>query len=270
MPDLSTHQSFTCVKALLIGDSGAGKTGALASLAKKFELFILDFDNGLDILTDPKILDPALRPRIHFHTLTDDIKTNSQGIAVPKGTPKAYLKSLDLLNDWKDGDKSYGPVTSWGPDRVLVLDSLTMQGNSCMRYVLHINGRDGERPTLPLWGDAIGRQESLLQILYSDSIKCHVLVIAHVTFIGDAENDEEVHGFPSALGSKLPPKVGRYFNTVMMAVNRGTGNTVARKIRTRSEGKTELKISAPSKVPMELPLDTGLLTVFEALTTKAS
>lgn len=268
MPDLSSHQSLSTVKLLLIGDSGSGKTGALASLASKYELFILDFDNGLDILLDPSILDPSLRPRIHFQTLTDSLKTNSQGITVPRGTPKAYLQSLDLLNSWKDGDKSYGPVTEWGPDRILVLDSLTFQGNACMRYVMHINGRDGERPTLPLWGDAIARQESLLQILFSDAIKCHVIVIAHVTFIGDADNDEEVHGFPSALGSKLPPKVGRYFNTTAMVVNRGTGMTAKRVIRTRSEGKTELKVSAPSKVPAELPISDGLLKLFEALTSK--
>lgn len=268
MPDLTAHPALERVKMLLIGDSGSGKTGALASLAKKYELFILDFDAGLDILLDPKILSPDLRPRVHFHTLTDSLKTNSQGITIPKGTPKAYLQSLDLLNNWKDGEKSYGPVTEWKDDRVLVLDSLTFQGNACMRYVMHINGRDGERPTLPLWGDAIARQESLLQILFSDAIKCHVIVIAHVTFIGDADNEEEVHGYPSALGSKLPPKVGRYFNTTCMVVNRGTGLTTKRVIRTRSEGKTELKVAAPSKVPAELPIETGLLDLFQALTSK--
>ena len=59
MPALGQHQSSDIVKMLFIGPSGAGKTGALASLASAgYNLRILDMDNGLDVLAnvlnDPK------------------------------------------------------------------------------------------------------------------------------------------------------------------------------------------------------------------------
>ena len=51
MPSLSAHQSNDYVKLLLCGDSGSGKSGALASLVGAgYKLRILDMDNGLDSL----------------------------------------------------------------------------------------------------------------------------------------------------------------------------------------------------------------------------
>ena len=51
MPSLANHQSNEFTKLLIEGDSGSGKTGALASLVKAgYKLRILDMDNGLDAL----------------------------------------------------------------------------------------------------------------------------------------------------------------------------------------------------------------------------
>ena len=51
MPKGSQHSSASLTKMLLIGESGSGKSGALASLAAAdYKLRILDFDNGLDFL----------------------------------------------------------------------------------------------------------------------------------------------------------------------------------------------------------------------------
>ena len=58
---LETHTSATIVKMLLLGRSGAGKTGHLGTLAKAgYRIFLADFDSGLDILLDPKVLDLSL------------------------------------------------------------------------------------------------------------------------------------------------------------------------------------------------------------------
>ena len=58
MPPIGSHQSTNSTKLMLLGESGAGKSGALASLVTAgYKLRILDFDNGLDTLknylTDP-------------------------------------------------------------------------------------------------------------------------------------------------------------------------------------------------------------------------
>jgi len=67
MPKLGDHQSKSTTKMLFVGDSGAGKTGALASLAAAgYHLHIMDLDNGLDVLNnyyDPKLKE-AQRPPI--------------------------------------------------------------------------------------------------------------------------------------------------------------------------------------------------------------
>lgn len=274
------------IKMLLIGDSGSGKTSALGSLAKAgYDLFILDFDNGLDVLRDPDIVPRDCRKHIHYVTLTDPMKMGPGGKVIPRGTPSAWADALGLLTNWrtKDGkyakagtepDEDFGPISEWGPDRVLVLDSFTFLGNAIMRHVAALNNKLGERPTLPMWGDAGAAQETLLQMLYDASIKCHVIITAHISYIGTKNKDdkgqiieEDLHGYPSALGRALPPKVGRYFNTVVRAVTRGTGQAAKRKLRTRSEQQVDLKVPI-SAIPVELPLEDGLATIFAKIQEK--
>lgn len=272
MPSLDTHPSFSNVKLLYIGASGSGKTGSLASLAAKYQLFIQDYDNGLDVLLDPKILPPEQRKNVHYVTLTDKLEDDGNGIAIAKD-PKAFSRGLQLLSRWKDGTEDFGPISTWGPDRILVIDSITFQGKATMRYVQHINGKTGKRPSQPIWGDAIDRQEGLLQLLYADNIKCHVIITAHIREIDlnekKADPDDEgyipdVQAFPSFLGRQLPGNAGRYFNSMIAATVMGT----KRVIRTRTLGNLALKISTPSKVPSELPLETGMLELFNKLLTK--
>jgi hypothetical protein len=105
--------------------------------------------------------------------------------------------------------------------------------------------------------------EDLLALLYSDSIKCNVIVISHITFV---ERDDGLNkGYPSALGNKLPPKVGRYFNSILLAKSVGQGTAAKRIIRTSSEGFVELKHPVPGSLALELPVESGLATFFEAV-----
>lgn len=267
MGTLEDHSSFTTAKVLYIGESGSGKTGSLASLASQYQLFILDFDNGLDILTDPGILKPEFRKNVRYETLTD--KLHELGGKIICDNPTAWSRAISLVGRWKDRDHDFGPVTSWRPDRILVIDSATLMGPATLRYSMSVN-RKTER-TLQMWGDAISRNEDFLAWLYSDAVKCHVIVTAHIRTIDLMEHDEEIydiHGFPSFLGKQLPRHAGRYFNTTIMAVSRGSGAGVKRLIRTRTEGVIDLKVAAPSIVPKELPLETGMLDLFNILTSK--
>lgn len=53
MASIKEHTSADVTKLLLVGDSGSGKTAALASLANAGKnLRILDYDDGLSILPD--------------------------------------------------------------------------------------------------------------------------------------------------------------------------------------------------------------------------
>lgn len=262
MPTLSHHQSFETTKMLFVGDSGSGKTGALASLVKAgYELVIADMDNGLDILRS--LLTNEELERVHFQTFTDQLKS-IEGKVVPKGNPTAWPELLKNLDNWKDEDETLGPISDWEHPRVFVLDSMTLAGLAALRWQLHMNGRSGQQPWQSDWGEAMDKLEKMLQLLYSDAVRCHVIVTSHVTYL-ESEEGQMTRGLPMALGSKLPPKVPRYFNTVVLARTQGSGSAAKHKIFTRSQGIVELKNAAPGKMPPDLPLETGLATIFKTL-----
>jgi len=119
MPSLKDHQSNEYTKCLLIGDSKAGKTGALASLVKAgYSLRILDYDNGLDVLKQFVLRDcPERLGDIEFRTLRDKRRATAEGTVVD-GAPKAFIDGIKMLDRWKykDGDKEidYGASESYG------------------------------------------------------------------------------------------------------------------------------------------------------------
>ena len=270
MPKLGDHQSKTTTKMLFVGDSGAGKTGALASLAAAgYHLHIMDLDNGLDVLnnllTSPEgqycKLNPKCADNVDFVTITDQMK-NINGKLVPK-TATAWTRAVKLLMDWQDGDQKLGPITTWTSNDILVIDSLTMLSTAALNMVLSMNGRLGQRPHQSDWGDGQQLVESMLQMLYDEGVQCNVIVCCHITFLG--EEGGPLRGYPNTLGKALPPKVGRYFNTALMARTTGQGTSLRRKILTNTSGVIELKNTAPMRVLPEYPLETGLADYFKAV-----
>lgn len=274
MPKILQHQSAEVTKMLLIGDSGTGKTGALYSLAKAgYNLRILDLDNGADVLLNlARAGDAATADRIVFETVTEKMKTLN-GKPIVDGTPKQLATALNLLDHWKmpetktpEGEtlEAYdlGKLSAWTPQDILVLDSLTLLSAAAMRYVLSMNGRLNQAPQQGDWGQAMQLIEDLLALLYSTSIRCNVIVISHITYIGGDENSPG-RGYPNTLGQKLPPKVGRYFNSIVQAKVKGAGPAAKRVLITQPEGFIDLKNPAPLLMPRELPLEDGLARFFQ-------
>ena len=272
MPPITAHQSSTTTKLLLIGDSGGGKTGALASLAQAgYNLRIIDLDNGVDILknllTDPaspyKVKD--LASQVQYITVTDPmkkaaVKTADGNLAanatlVP-AVAKAWPKVISLLTDWTDGDIKLGSILTWTPQDILVIDSLSRLSDAAKNFILGMNGRLGQPPFQSDWGDAQRLVEGLLAMLYDEHVTCNVIVTAHITYIGN--DNEPVRGYPNSLGVKLPPKIATYFNSTLMC--RG-----GKKILTNTQGLVDLKNTNPYKVKKEYPIETGLAEYFAAV-----
>lgn len=265
MPSLSKHQSGQTTKMLLVGDSGAGKTGALASLAQAgFNLRILDLDNGLDVLAN--LLSGPNSPygkeaisRVSFQTLTDPMK-NVGGKLIPVKA-SVWQRTMVQLNNWKTETEEFGPISSWTSNEILVIDSLTFLSSAALNFVLSMNGRLGGAVQQSDWYQGQQLIESLLQMLYDEGVKCNVIVLCHIAYIG--EDNGPQRGYPNTLGKALPPKVGRYFNTILMAKTTGQGTALKRKIVTNVTGVIELKNSAPTKVKSEYPLESGLADYFK-------
>lgn len=264
MPSLRNHQSNQTTKLLFCGDSGAGKSGALASLAAAgYNLRIMDLDNGLDvlknILADPKSPYGAeALNRVSFETLTDPMH-NANGRLIPRRAT-VWQRAAKLLDNWKTESEDFGPITSWTTQEILVIDSLTYLSLAAMNFVLSLNARLGQQPQLQDWYAAQQLVESLLQMLYDEGVKCNVIVSSHVTYI-EGENGVS-RGYPNTLGKALPPKVGRYFNTILLARSSGVGQAQKRKILCNTSGMIELKNTAPTRVKAEYDLATGLAEYF--------
>lgn len=263
MPQLNSHPSAKLTKMLLIGDSGSGKTGSLASLAAAgYHLRIVDLDSGLDVLAN-LLRDGSRYPRealsnVSYRTITDRMR-NQGGKLVPSKA-EAWTNAIKTLENWKTDEEDYGSITTWGERDVLVIDSLTMLSNAAMNFVLMMNARLGQQPHQSDWYTGQGLIEGLLQMLYDEGVSCNVIVISHIAYI---ESDTGMsRGYPNTLGKALPPKVGRYFNSILLARTTGSGENQKRRILTNTSGVIELKNTAPSRVKSEYPLETGLADYF--------
>lgn len=284
MAPLKSHPSATKSNVLFIGDSGMGKTGALASLAiAGYNLRIMDFDNGVDILAN--ILKPDIPPynlspeasdaalgRIDYVTLTDKFK--SLGGRMFPESAKAWTKAVETLNNWP----GFGAVSSWTPKEILVLDSLTFAGRAATRFIMSLNGKLAAVPQWTDYGDAQKVLDTMLATLYSEHIKCSVLVLSHIREIGKkktieqngkavtVEEDGTRRGYAeTGTGAALSPTVGRYFNGMIQADIIGEGPYAKRVINTVPTGNIGLKNSAPGLVKPQYKLDTGLAEYFTAV-----
>ncbi len=254
------------IKAIIMSDSGGGKTGALASLAAAgYKLRILDSDAGTDILIN--LLNHPSSPYkpppggydVSVMRITEKMK-NKNGVMVP-ATANAWDKCMGKLEKWKDESEDLGTVTDWGEDTVLCIDTLSSLCNFAMNRVLALDSKLGQQPYQSHWGEAQRLVEAMLQTIYSGEIRCHVIMNCHLTYIGPRDENNKPtgidKGYPNTLGKALSPKVGRYFNHALM-IEGG-------KIYTKSRGLVELKSSAPLTVKPSYPLDFGLADYFKAV-----
>jgi hypothetical protein len=249
-------------RVLLLGASGGGKTGMLASLAVAgYNLRILDFDNGTEILFHLLKSNPEALDRVDVEKCLDTYKQGGDK-SVKWNTPTAFPHALKCLDNWP----GLGKPSEWGLDTILVLDSGTFMGEAVMRYVLSANGKHGTStdpkagPTEPNWGSAIGLQEDFIAMLCGDQLKCHVIVTFHLkpVPVGGVEKP-----MPSALGKKFPPNVATYFNHALLANVVGSGAAQQRMLVTKPTGMIDLKSAAPASVKPEYPIATGMADYFK-------
>lgn len=256
MATLDQHQASEFVKIFYLGNSGSGKTGSLVSLVPDYDLRIIDMDNGLDALTNlVREQCPERMSSVEFETIRDRYKASPVGpVIVPPA--RAFVKANNLLDKWSDGTKP----EEWGPNKILVIDSLTMLGKAAFEWAKGMNPtyRDSQ-----LWYK--GGQDALdnvIATLTSDIFKTNVIVISHVDM---REINGVEKGFISALGKALGPKLPLYVNTMLLAETSGSGSAVRRKIKTLPTAQIDLKNAAPMRVSAEYPLETGLAEIFKKL-----
>jgi hypothetical protein len=226
------------VNVLLEGPAGTGKTFSLGTLVDTgIETFGLFTESGLETLTgywtDRGLPVPAnlhwtmlKRKAAGFDALirgAESVNQSSYEALAKMNDPKRmehneFINLLKCLSNFPDDrtGKTYGPVDSWGPDKVIFIDSLSGMNSIVMSLVV------GNKPMKSMadWGLAQDQLEKLLRQL-TDGCKCHFVLISHV----EREVDQVFGGVKvtvSTLGKALSPKIPPMFSDVILSVREGT------------------------------------------------
>lgn len=258
MPKASEYKSSVIQKYLFIGNSGAGKTGALTCLVQAgYKLKIIDLDNGLDALINHVTeADASLLDNIEYVSYRDAIKMTRTGPAV-KGAPTAYANTLSALERWPEDESD---PAEWGPDCILVLDSLTNVGRAAFQWAraMNLSTKDPRQ----WYKTAQDLVEDLIANLTSDAFKTNVIVISHIEL---TETQAGMKGYASSIGKALGPKLPRFFNTLLLSETTGAGKNIKRQIKTVPTALVDVKNPAPMRLSDAYPIETGLADIFAKL-----
>lgn len=254
MPKLTTSDNSKITKLLLIGDSGTGKTGALASLVKAgYSLGVLDMDNKLQTGILPKLLTPEEMDRVSFMTFRDKKKWTPSGPVV-SGLATAFAGAMKAMDKWEDDSKP----AEWGPQKVFVLDSSTFLADAAFDWAVGMN------PTCKdprqWYHQAQQAFEAVISMVTDAAFHTNVIVIAHVTWT--ERQDGTTKGYPSAVGKALGPTIPAYFDNMLLVETSGAGDKARRTIKVAPTALVDVKTPGRFK-EATLPVETGLADFFK-------
>ncbi len=251
---LASHPAATIIKALVIGESGTGKSGMLASLAAAgYNLWVLDYDNGLDPIVEALKDNPAALQRVRYEPCRDEVVFRG-GVPTIKAPVHAYKDAGRILTEWG--------VHTFTASDVLILDTLSTFSEAAFNQALAAGGRLNQRPQQADYGWMADSVKLFIENLTSPDLHCHVIVNTHIRYLaGDDEAQTTTKGVPNAKGQEIPRTVARYFNTVLHTRTQGTGAATKRLISTRPQGVVEVKVPSP-RAKATYPIETGLADFF--------
>lgn len=248
MPALSTSTP-PFVKLLLMGNSGTGKTGALASLVKAgYRIHVLDYDNKIEGGILPQLLTTAELSRVDFLPLRDKMVATGSGATV-NGMPKAFADGMRALDKWEDGTNP----SNWGGDHILVVDTLTFMAEAAHLWGKALNPNSAKEPRAGFY-TAQDQVLAFLSLLTGPTFRTNVIVNAHISYQALIEGTTK--GFPTSIGVAIGPKIPGFFEHLGVIDQKKISFIPSSMI----DAKTPL-LSLTSALPRE----TGLATFFEAV-----
>lgn len=277
---------------MICGRPKQGKTGSLVALLNAgFEVGLLDFDGNKDPLLS--FTNPDKLCNLSVVTLQDKLSltkgaTQGKEYVQLSDEPTAIRRGFQALDNWTKADPSHdwGPVRTWGTNRVLVLDSLTSMGEAAFERVRFINQRNRGNTRDSDWGVAMDDQSNMLAKLMSSEFHCHVICMAHLKMIGpkiekfskdDSDDLQDIkiaiskanseviptRLYPSALGRALPQDILKRVPASVVADTIGDKRVLIAK--PQANVAADIGVPGPLKSAV-LPLETGLIDIMRAVT----
>lgn len=285
------------LRIMIGGWPKGGKTGAIAALLNVgYKVRVLDFEGNYDVLLN--YTKPAALANLDIATFQDKQMTDGSQAFDSDALPKdmAFAKALQQLKDWQTDDGkgnkvSLGPAYKWGNDTVVVVDSTTALGKASFQRARRLKNKrpgDNDPQTYDL---AVKEMDALLGWLWRKTNHFHVIVLVHWQMLGPdvpmsaKAEDEEIKDLKKQIATEraalLPTKLfpigitkasSRNIHSgvpVLLEAKRiVNGTKVKRVLITETDEEIDLAFPVPG-APKELPIETGLATIFELLGAKA-
>lgn len=263
---------MAAVKVIVCAESGAGKTGALASLAEAgYSLRMLDLDNNAGILRNylTKPNSPYVKRKADIAknltsvvSLSEPRVNRSGSMVIEKAVVWSRVSSL--LANWEDNEQKFGSITTWGEKDVLVVDTFTRLSTAAMNFQLAMNGTLNKKPTLYDYGDAQHLLQSFLEIINAPEVRCSVVLNCHIDKVDDPVTNVPTE-YPMSIGNKLAPKIATYFPELLRIAKVRKDGKIVHVFQTVATGTLGVKSSAPFDVRPEYPIESGLADYFAAV-----
>ena len=241
------------VKLLSLGASGSGKTCSLISLVEAgYDIRIIDLDKGTPpLLSLIRHQCPERIGQVDIEPVGDVLRGSSSGVDIVKAT--GYIQTLKLMTKWSDESVP----SEWGPNTVLVIDSLTRLGDYVFNYEKKLNPT--VREPRQWYNFAQQRLRQFFDMVASDDFRTNVIVMAHV---GLQETPNGEKQLPKSIGKALNPDIPSYFNNMIVTERKANGKRVINTVPTHD---LDLKNEKPFAFSGQLPIETGLAEIFTTL-----
>lgn len=260
---LSEYKSQAAKHVLVYGPPKSGKTGALAALAQKYTLHILDNEDSVKTLLNPQFVDPKLLENINLYRIPDKqtypmaIETT---LKVIKGGPcnichlhgkvscpqckEPALYSTINVNDFKvDRD-------------ILVLESYSQLAESAMNYIMRAEIAKDNWDAKAGW-DEYGKQGRILERIGStlQIAPFNVVVTSHEMMVEMEDGSKKI--VPIGGTSNVSKVFAKYFDEVVYC------EIVNKKHRLVSSTTAKTNVLAGSRSGTTLGEGDTLLKLFE-------
>lgn len=249
------------VKLLQMSDSGGGKTTSIAGVANEgFKTRVIDFDKNLRIIKS-YLKDLGLAKNIS----AIPVDPNDDDRVGHKSAGSVKLMKL-LREDWIDPDskENLGPISSWGTDTVLFVDTGSYMGRMFMRdALLRWKDKNGTYPYDPdsaanfdqtVYNLAQQKFNAVVKDLCAGSqVKCNVVFNMHIKYSEDKQTGVGKYWPQTGIGRALDPDLGKDFTDIWKIDTKADKTKV---YLTQGDNRLSLKCSDPHIMKNEEPFAT--------------